>query len=102
MTTDAIAPHGGTLIERILTGDGLGAANERVKNARIVVIDDRVRSDLEMIATGALSPLTGFMDAADHWGVVDEMRLADGNVWSIPVTLPVSEEQATSVKDGEE
>ena len=102
MTTDAIPPHGGTLVDRILKGDALGAARERAKAARAVTIDDRVRSDLEMISTGGLSPLTGFMDAADHWSVVDDMRLADGNVWSIPVTLPVSEEEAAAIKDGDE
>jgi len=102
VTTDAIAPHGGTLVNRVLEGDALAAARERAKALRTIAIDDRVRSDLEMIATGGLSPLTGFMDAADHWGVVDEMRLADGTLWAIPVTLPVSEEEATASHDREE
>jgi len=47
MTTDAIAPHGGKLIDRVLAGDALAAARERAKSAKTVVIDDRVRSDLE-------------------------------------------------------
>jgi len=59
-------------------------------------------ADLEMIAVGAMSPLTGFMTRADYEGVVSEMRLANGMVWSIPVTLPVSTGQAASLREGQE
>jgi sulfate adenylyltransferase len=59
-------------------------------------------ADVEMLAVGAMSPLTGFMSRADYERVVSDMRLADGTVWSIPVTLPVTTEVATSVREGQE
>jgi ATP sulfurylase len=55
-----------------------------------------------MLAIGAMSPLTGFMTRADYERVVGEMRLADGSVWSIPVTLPVSTEAASGIREGQE
>jgi sulfate adenylyltransferase len=54
-----------------------------------------------MIATGACSPLTGFMGQHDYSSVVEEMRLADGTVWSIPITLPVTDEQVSDLKGAE-
>tara|TARA_B100001079_G_scaffold10424_1_gene8589 strand:+ start:151 stop:1176 length:1026 start_codon:yes stop_codon:yes gene_type:complete len=54
-----------------------------------------------MIATGACSPLTGFMGQQDYSSVVEEMRLADGTVWSIPITLPVTDEQVSDLKGAE-
>jgi sulfate adenylyltransferase len=59
-------------------------------------------SDLELIAVGAFSPLTGFMGRADYERVVHEMRLVSGLVWSVPVTLPVDAQQAGSLAEGEE
>ncbi|MEO8892976.1 MAG: sulfate adenylyltransferase, partial [Coleofasciculaceae cyanobacterium] len=66
-----------------------------------VQLDDRLLSDLEMIAIGALSPLTGFMEKADYERVVTEMRLANGLPWSIPITLSVDPEGAEYLKEGE-
>ena len=82
--TTLIAPHGGTLVSRVgerpATLDGL----ERI------VLSPRELADLDMIASGALSPLTGFMGKADYDRVVDEMKLADGAIWALPVTLAVA------------
>jgi ATP sulphurylase len=63
-------------------------------------LNARAISDLEMIAIGAYSPLEGFMGEADYHAVVHNMRLANGKVWSIPVILPVSTEQATRLHPG--
>jgi len=63
-------------------------------------LDARAISDLEMIAIGAYSPLEGFMSEGDYHAVVHGMRLANGDVWSIPVVLPVSTEQATRLHQG--
>ena len=59
-------------------------------------------SDVELIATGAVSPLTGFMGKADYDSVVDTMHLANGLVWTIPIALPVSRAFADSLKEGAE
>src|SRR5271166_6361246 len=55
-----------------------------------LTLDERGLCDLELLATGAFSPLTGFLDKADYERVVGEMRLANGTLWPLPVTLPVT------------
>ncbi|KEO84084.1 sulfate adenylyltransferase [Tumebacillus flagellatus] len=96
-----IAPHGGTLIDRVLTGEELQKQRERAAGLKQVALDAFALSDLELIAVGAFSPLTGFMGSADYNNVVDNMRLADGTVWSLPITLPVTEEAAAAIEVGE-
>ncbi|HEU4965216.1 MAG TPA: sulfate adenylyltransferase [Bacilli bacterium] len=98
---DLIAAHGGTLIDRVLTGEKLAEAKLLAKTYKQVPLDAFALSDLELIAVGAFSPLTGFMGEADYRAVVDNMRLADGTVWSLPITLPVSRELAAEIKVGE-
>jgi sulfate adenylyltransferase len=97
-----IAPHGGTLIKRVLSGEEQKAALERAAGLTRVVLSPVAESDLEMIAIGAFSPLTGFLGQADYERVVREMRLANGLVWSIPITLPVETAVADVLKIGQE
>jgi sulfate adenylyltransferase len=96
MTT--IAPHGGTLINRVLTGAAREAALERAHALPAIELDAWSLSDLELIATGAFSPLTGFFGEADYKSVVARTRLANNLPWSIPITLRV----ATGTKLGDE
>jgi sulfate adenylyltransferase len=80
-----IRPHGGELVER--TGerpDDLDALEK-------ISLSPRELSDLDMLASGALSPLSGFLGRDDYERVVDEMRLASGLVWALPVCLAVAE-----------
>lgn len=97
---DAIAAHGGQLVNRIATPEQRQEFLSKGELLPRVQLDDRSLSDLEMIAIGGFSPLTGFMNEADYNRVVAEMRLANGVVWSIPITLSVSEEVAAPLKEG--
>ncbi|MBE9059194.1 sulfate adenylyltransferase [Sphaerospermopsis sp. LEGE 08334] len=97
---DAIAPHGGELINRIASTEQRELFLSKAEFLPRVTLDERAISDLEMIAIGGFSPLTGFMNQADYNRVVAEMRLANGTVWSIPITLSVTEEVAAPLQVG--
>lgn len=100
MTT--ILPHGGTLINRVVTGKERDELLSKASSLQTIRINTWTVSDLDLIGVGAFSPLTGFMNEEDYKSVVSNMRLANGTVWSIPVTLSVSKEQASNLKVGEE
>ncbi len=87
-------PHGGELRDRLVTGADAAALAERARSLPALALDGRRVTDLELLAVGALSPLEGFLSEPDYRACVDEMRLADGTVWSVPITLPVTAEQA--------
>mgnify|MGYP001325865186 CR=1 FL=1 len=97
-----VAPHGGTLVDRVVRGVLREAAAERAVSLKKVGLSPTSVSDLELIAVGAFSPLTGFLTRDDYESVVEEMRLSNGVVWSIPITLPVSRELADELREGEE
>ncbi|BBN99773.1 sulfate adenylyltransferase [Sporolactobacillus terrae] len=88
-------PHGGTLVNRQNFG---GAVDELDKELQI---DQVALSDLELIASGIYSPLTGFLNEENYRSVVETMRLTTGLAWTIPVTLPVTEDAAERVSIGE-
>jgi len=95
-------PHGGKLVDRMLRGEEREAALHRSRDAKKISLSEVGIADLEMIANGAMSPLTGFMSKADYDSVVQNMRLANGLVWSLPITLPVSKETASDIRLDEE
>jgi sulfate adenylyltransferase len=90
--TGTIPPHGGELVDLVLTGAAAERADVEARQLPKVPLGPREAADLEMLATGALSPLRGFMGEKDYRGVLNEMRLADGLVWSIPITISVDDE----------
>lgn len=96
-----IKPHGGTLINRLLEGKKREETLLQAAELPGIQLSARELSDLELIAVGALSPLTGFMDREDYRRVLEEMRLADGTVWTMPITLAVSTEQARKLSVGQ-
>ncbi len=95
-------PHGGVLVDRVLRGILRDAAIERAQSLPKVYLSPMAVSDLELIAVGAFSPLTGFMNEAAYRTVLDDMRLPNGLAWTIPVTLPVSSAEAAALHDGQE
>lgn len=88
-------PHGGELINVYNPSFDTEAIQEQIE------IDAVALSDLELIGVGLFSPLKGFLGKQDYDSVVERMRLENGTVWSIPVTLPVSEKIAAGLSIGE-
>jgi sulfate adenylyltransferase/3'-phosphoadenosine 5'-phosphosulfate synthase len=100
--TGPIAPHGGRLINRLITGSRREELIEKARSLPTLQLDERAQSDVEMIAVGAFSPLRGFLGEKDYHSVVEYMRLTNGLPWSIPITLQVSRSQAGALKEGAE
>ena len=89
--TTTIAPHGGTLVQRVLEGEERRAALSRASRLPSLTLDPRGVADVGLLATGAYSPLTGFLSRDDYLRVLHEMRLASGLAWSLPITLRVAD-----------
>ena len=96
-TTETIPPHGGKLIDLLLSRKESERAASEAEHLPKVEIGRRELSDLEMMAVGGLSPLTGFMGEKDYWAVIDEMHLESGLPWTIPVTLSVDDEEVKRI-----
>jgi sulfate adenylyltransferase len=100
---DAISAHGGgELVDLKAPAGERATLAARAAKVPAVTLNARDLADLEMLASGAFSPLTGFMGEADYVRSRDEMRLASGVPWSIPITLGVDEVTAKSLKPGTE
>jgi len=97
-----IKPHGGSLIDRRVPKEEHAEMLQRAQELPKVTLGPRTLSDLEMISTGVFSPLTGFMDRGDYESVVETMHLANGIVWSMPITLSVNDYEANGYKEGDE
>lgn len=97
----AIQPHGGTLIDRRIDGEAREALLTKLIQAPQIPVSRWTISDLDLIGVGAFSPLTGFMNEDDYKQVVEHMRLRDGTVWSIPITLAVEPAVAERLKIGQ-
>ncbi len=95
-----IVPHGGELVDRWVRGAEKERLAEKAKALVAITLDERAAADVENIAVGAFSPLKGFMTSKDYLRVVREMRLENGLVWSVPITLAVSQAQAESIRVG--
>src|SRR3954469_24529798 len=100
-TMSLINPHGGKLVNRVLSPEAAQAAAQSAGSIPSITLSAREQGDLEMIAIGAFSPLTGFMGREDFTSVSKDMRLANGTVWPIPVTLSPPDEVTAKVKEGQ-
>ena len=97
-----ISPHGGNLINRIPASTEAVRWHEYALFQRKILIDEFSAMELELLATGAYSPLTGFMQIHDYRRVLLEGRLSSGLQWTLPVTLSVSRSEASKLKIGED
>jgi len=86
-----VDPHGGTLVDRFVPADEVEGLRHRAESLPQITLDAREQADLELIATGAASPLVGFLGSADYHSVLERLRLADGTVWPLPFTLAVDD-----------
>ena len=100
MSDDSIPPHGGKLVNRELAGQAREEALRESKSLQAFELHDFELSDLEMIAAGAMSPLTGFLSKKDFDSVVNNVRLSNGLVWSIPVVFARDAAALDKVKAG--
>jgi len=100
MDSHLIEPHGGALVEVMVDEAKAGALNVQSRDWPSWDLTPRQICDLELILNGGFSPLQGFMSKADYGGVCENMRLANGTLWPIPITLDVSEELAGGLKPG--
>lgn len=85
-------PHGGKLVNKVLTGEERKEALERAKNLPMIMVDLEAVITLEMIATGVLSPHEGFMNEEDYKSVLIHGRLTNGLIWPVPLSFaPIGE-----------
>jgi len=94
-------PHGGRIVDLRVDAERAALLKQLAMDLPEVVLNERHMCDLELLATGAFSPLTGFMVQADHAAVCDRMRLSDGTLWPIPICLDVSEDRARRLEAGQ-
>lgn len=99
--THLVPPHGGKLLPLLVTGEERDKAFNEARALPHVRLNSREVSDLIMLATGAFSPLEGFIGREDYERVVTEMRLKNGLLWPIPITLSISKDEAENIKEGQ-
>ncbi|MCC2529048.1 sulfate adenylyltransferase [Bacillus halotolerans] len=91
----SLAPHGGKLVNRVNESFEVSGIQKEIE------LDLISFADLELIGIGGYSPIEGFFNEKDYVSVVENMRLASGVVWSIPITLPVDAQKAAELSVGE-
>ena len=99
-SNNLIHPHGGTLVNRMVNSDKAAQLTQWAADLPSITLSAKQACDLEMIAIGAFSPLTGFVKQADFKGICQNMKLADGTVWPIPITLAVDDATKGKLTEG--
>ena len=97
-----IEPHGGVLKERYVTAAEADQIKFQTRECPSWDLTPRQACDLELLLNGSFSPLEGFLNQTDYERVVEDMRLSDGTLWPIPITLDVSEPFANRIGRGEQ
>ncbi len=97
---DLSVPHGGTLVDRIAPPEQGGELAELAAGAPGVEIDHPRHLELELLATGAFSPLTGYLGRDAYYGVIEHQRLEGGELWSMPIVVPLADTEVDAATDG--
>ena len=100
MSITLIEPHGGKLCNLMLGLEAAEQAKTELLNLPSLTVNERQICDLEMLLNGGFSPLQGYLNQADYEAVVTDMRLYDGTLWPLPITLDVEEAFAKDLKPG--
>jgi sulfate adenylyltransferase len=95
-----IAPHGGVLVDGLVGAERAAELRKSARDWPEWDLGSRQMCDLELLLNGGFSPLRGFLGRADYESVCARMRLADGTLWPIPVTLDVPEALGTKLAPG--
>ena len=96
-----IEPNNGSLVNLLVDKNRQNILKDVAFNLSDITLNDRHLCDLELLATGAFSPLKGFMTRTDYESVLDRMRLQNGALWPIPICLDISETKAKSLEAGQ-
>ncbi len=96
-----IQPHGGRLVNRLADEQKAAQLRSQAQGLPAITLSAKQACDLEMIAIGAFSPLEGFVGKADFESICNNMRLASGTVWPIPITLAVDDAVKATLKEGQ-
>lgn len=98
-----VDPHGGgDLLPLLLEGDALALERKRAATLPALRVSSREKGDLIMLGIGGFTPLHGFMTHADWQGVCDDMKMANGLFWPIPITLSAAQTAADAIQIGDE
>ena len=100
MSEHLIAPHGGTLVNLMVDAERASSLKAESRDWPSIDLTPRQLCDLELLLVGGFSPLRGFMGRADYDAVLADIRLADGTLWPIPITLDVPEAVANELEPG--
>jgi len=96
-----ITPYNGELVNLLLVEADAEQIKIESESYPAITLTQRQQCDLELLVTGALSPLTGFMNQNDYESVIENTTLQDGTVWPIPYYIDLTEEQAEIINIGD-
>ena len=101
MTSNLIEPHGGKLVNLAVEQERAAELKEMSRDWSSWYLTGRQLCDLELLLNGGFSPLRGFMGRDDYESVCEDVTLADGTLWPIPIVLAISEETADELEEGD-
>ena len=101
MSNSLIEPHGGRLCDRMVTENRINELKQDFVHLQSWTLNDRQICDLEMIMNGGFSPLIGFLNQEDYDAVCAGMRLQNNDLWSIPITLDITEIASENLASGD-